>query len=103
MPAEYTDRDIRVERIEEQGLEGIWLFPTAGILYEQALGNDIEALCATCEGFNRWLEEDWGFSYQNKLFAAPYISLAYARPAAPRSDPIARVTDPSRAGELGGR
>ncbi|MBW1884430.1 MAG: amidohydrolase family protein [Deltaproteobacteria bacterium] len=76
MPPEYMDRDVRVKRIAEQGLEGIWLFPTAGILYEQALGNDIEALCATCEGFNRWLEEDWGFSYQNKLFAAPYISLA---------------------------
>jgi predicted TIM-barrel fold metal-dependent hydrolase len=76
MPAEYMDRDLRIKRIEEQGLEGIWLFPTAGILYEQALGNDTDALSATCEGFNRWLEEDWGFAYQNKLFAAPYFSLA---------------------------
>jgi predicted TIM-barrel fold metal-dependent hydrolase len=76
MPAEYMDRDERVKRIEEQGLEGIWLFPTAGILYEQPLAHDTEALCAAFEGFNRWLEEDWGFSYQNKLFAAPYISLA---------------------------
>ncbi|MEE3331951.1 MAG: amidohydrolase family protein [Myxococcota bacterium] len=76
MPPEYMDRDERVRRIEEQGLEAIWLFPTAGILYEQPLGHDTEALCATFEGFNRWLEEDWGFAYQNKLFAAPYISLA---------------------------
>ncbi len=26
--------------------------------------------------FNRWLEEDWGFDYQDRIFAAPYISLA---------------------------
>ncbi|MBW2446130.1 MAG: amidohydrolase family protein [Deltaproteobacteria bacterium] len=76
MPPEYMDRDVRVERIKEQGLEGAWLFPTAGILYEQALAHDTDALSATCEGFNRWLEEDWGFAYQEKLFAAPYISLA---------------------------
>ncbi|MBC8340109.1 MAG: amidohydrolase family protein [Proteobacteria bacterium] len=76
MPPEYMDRDVRVKRVEEQGLEAIWLFPTAGILYEQPLGKDTEALCAAFEGFNRWLEEDWGFAYQNKLFAAPYFSLA---------------------------
>ena len=26
--------------------------------------------------FNRWLVEDWGTAYQNRIFAAPYISLA---------------------------
>jgi len=76
MPPEYMDRDKRLERVEEQGLAGAWLFPTAGVLYEQALVHDTEALCVTCEGFNRWLEEDWGLSYGGKLFAAPYISLA---------------------------
>jgi hypothetical protein len=76
MPPEYMDRDKRLERVEEQGLAGIWLFPTAGVLYEQALVHDTEALCVTCEGFNRWLKEDWGLSYGGKLFAAPYISLA---------------------------
>jgi predicted TIM-barrel fold metal-dependent hydrolase len=76
MPPEYMDRDARVARVEEQGLAGAWLFPTAGVLYEQAMSNDIEALCVLIEGFNRWLEEDWGFAYKGKLFAAPYISLA---------------------------
>ena len=26
--------------------------------------------------FNRWLDEDWGFAYQDRIFAAPYITLA---------------------------
>jgi hypothetical protein len=70
------DRDARVARVEAQGLEGIWLFPTAGVLYEQAMCHDIEALCTLTRGFNRWLDEDWGLTYQGRLFAAPYITLA---------------------------
>jgi len=76
MPPEYMDRDVRVERIKDQGLEGAWLFPTAGILYEEPMVHDIDALCTLFEGFNRWLEDDWGLNYQDKLFAAPYITLA---------------------------
>ncbi len=76
MPPEYMDRDVRVERIKEQGLEGAWMFPTAGVLYEQALCHDTEALCVLTEGFNRWLDDDWGLNYQGQLFAAPYITLA---------------------------
>ncbi len=76
MPPEYMDRDARVARVEEQGLGGAWLFPTAGVLYEQPLCHDIEALCTLYTGFNRWLEDDWGLSYKGKLFSAPYITLA---------------------------
>ena len=75
-PPEYMDRDARVAKVDEQGLEGTWLFPTAGVLYEQALSHDTEALCVLTEGFNRWLDEDWGLAYQDRLFSAPYITLA---------------------------
>jgi predicted TIM-barrel fold metal-dependent hydrolase len=76
MPPEYMDRDARVARAEEQGLAGAWLFPTAGVLYEQAMSHDIEALCVMTEGFNRWLEDDWGLNYKGRLFSAPYLTLA---------------------------
>jgi predicted TIM-barrel fold metal-dependent hydrolase len=75
-PPEYMDRDARLARLYEQGLEAIWLFPTLAILYEELLKHDVEAVCALYEGFNQWLYEDWGYNYQNRLFAAPYISLA---------------------------
>ena len=29
-----------------------------------------------CRAFNRWLDEDWGFSYQDRIIAAPMLSLA---------------------------
>lgn len=76
LPAEYHDRDARIAKMDEQGLEGIWLFPTLGVLYEELLKQDIPALVATFRAFNRWLQEDWGFAYKGRIFAAPYISLA---------------------------
>ena len=76
MPPEYMNRDSRVERVQEQGLEGVWLFPTAGILYEEPMVRDIDAMCTMFEGFNRWLDDDWGVNYKDKLFAAPYITLS---------------------------
>ncbi len=76
MPPEYMDRDARLARIDQQGLTGAWLFPTLGVLYEESLKHDVDAVCTTFGAFNRWLDEDWGFTHQNRLFAAPYISLA---------------------------
>jgi predicted TIM-barrel fold metal-dependent hydrolase len=42
---------------------------------QESLRHDPEAACAAFSGFNRWLEEDWGFAFRDRLFAAPYISL----------------------------
>jgi predicted TIM-barrel fold metal-dependent hydrolase len=76
MPPEYMDRDARIARMEEQGLDGAWLFPTLGVLYEEPLKNDVDALCTTFTAFNQWLEEDWGLSYKDRIFTSPYITLA---------------------------
>jgi predicted TIM-barrel fold metal-dependent hydrolase len=73
---EYRDRDARLRVLDAQGLEGVWLFPTLGVLYEEPLKHDPEAVGITFRAFNRWLDEDWGFAYRERIFAAPYISLA---------------------------
>lgn len=76
IPPEYRNRDERLKRMDDQGLTAVWLFPTLGVLYEELIKHDTEALCVLFSGFNRWVEEDWGFAYQDRIFAAPYISLA---------------------------
>ena len=75
LPAAYVDRDARLKVLESQNLESIWLFPTLGVLYEELLKDDTQAVVALMRGFNRWIEEDWGFDYKGKIFASPYISL----------------------------
>lgn len=73
---EYRDRDIRLATLDAHGLEAAWLFPTLGVLYEELLKEDPEAVTITFRAFNRWLDEDWGLAYRDRLFAAPYLTLA---------------------------
>ncbi|MCF2533332.1 amidohydrolase family protein [Yinghuangia soli] len=79
--AEYRERDARLEAMDELGLDGAMFFPTLGVGMEQALLPDIPALTAAFRAFNRWLAEDWGFAYQERIYAAPYITLADPRNA----------------------
>jgi len=74
--AEYRVRDERVDTVEAQGLDAALLFPTLGCGIEEALREDIPATMATLSAFNRWLEDDWGFDYRDRLIAAPMLSLA---------------------------
>jgi predicted TIM-barrel fold metal-dependent hydrolase len=84
--AEYQDRDARVEVVEEQGLDAALLFPTLGCGVEEALRDDIPATMASLSAFNRWLEDDWGYSYRDRLIAAPMLSLADPDAAAEEVD-----------------
>ncbi|MDD9372402.1 MAG: amidohydrolase family protein, partial [Acidimicrobiales bacterium] len=72
---EYRDRDARLAVMDEQGLAAALLFPTLGVGVEDALKDDPEACMKVFEAFNRWVEDDWGHRYRDRLFAVPYISL----------------------------
>jgi len=73
--AEYRDRDARIAKLDEQGVAAALLFPTMGVGVEEALRDDVPALMATIRAFNRWLDEDWGFDYQGRLYSIPLIAL----------------------------
>jgi predicted TIM-barrel fold metal-dependent hydrolase len=73
---EYRDREARLAVMDAQGLSKIWLFPTLGMVYEEGLRHDPGAVVLLFRAFNRWLAEDWGLAYRDRIFAAPYISLA---------------------------
>ena len=73
---EYPDRDARLKTMDDHNLQKIWLFPTLGMIYEEPLKHDPEAVGHLFRSFNQWLLEDWGFAYQDRIFAGPYISLA---------------------------
>lgn len=75
LPDYYINNAARVQKMTEQGLEAMWLFPTLGVLYEELLKHDTEAVTTLFQAFNRWLQEDWGCNYKDKIFGAPYISL----------------------------
>lgn len=72
---EYRDRDARLKVMDEQGLDGVWLFPTLGVGIEEALARDGEAAMTAFSAFNTWLHEDWGYAYQGRIHGAPYLCL----------------------------
>ena len=73
---EYRDRDARLATMDAHGLDKVWMFPTLGMVYEEELHHDPEAVAVLFRAFNRWVEEDWGFAHRDRIFAAPYITLA---------------------------
>ncbi len=75
MRAEYQQRSARLATMDEQGIESILLFPTFGVTVEHALRGDAEATFAAVSAFNRWLEEDWGFGADGRVFGVPLLSL----------------------------
>ncbi len=72
----YRDPAARLTTLDEQGLAGCLLYPTLGMIYEEPLAHDPDAVCHLFRAFNRWLVEDWTFNYADRIFAAPYITLA---------------------------
>jgi predicted TIM-barrel fold metal-dependent hydrolase len=71
----YRDRSVRLATMDEYGVEKIVLFPTLGVTVEGLMADDAEILHDCFHAFNRWLDDDWGFAHQDRIFAAPYISL----------------------------
>jgi len=57
MDPAFTNRDARLLRMDEQGVESALLFPTLGACVEHFLKDDVEASYANLRAFNRWLDE----------------------------------------------
>ena len=91
---EYQGREARIAVMDRQGLGSALLFPTFGCGVEEALKEDIPATMASLSAFNRWLDEDWGFHFEERIFAVPMISLA---------DPEAAATEVEWLAERGAR
>lgn len=75
MQPEYQNRDARLKWMDREGVEGCIMLPGVGVCVEHPMRAMPEVTFANLRAFNRWLEEDWGFAWQNRLFAPPLLSL----------------------------
>jgi predicted TIM-barrel fold metal-dependent hydrolase len=73
---EWFDPDARLACMDEQGVEAAWLFPSQGVCMEGPMQPDIEASIHILRAFNRWLDEDWGFAYRDRIFAVPFLTIS---------------------------
>ena len=72
---EFRDREARLAVMDRQGLEATMLFPTLAVSVEQLLADDVEATYANLRAFNRWLDDDWGFAHEGRIYGVPLLSL----------------------------
>jgi hypothetical protein len=60
LPEDYLSNVARVAKLQEQALEAEWLFPTLGVLSEELLKHDMEAVNTQFSAFNESSEASAG-------------------------------------------
>jgi predicted TIM-barrel fold metal-dependent hydrolase len=75
MQIEYRDHDARIKQLDEQQIERSIMYPGGWALMAEAYLKDTEVLYDNLRSFNRWINEDWGFSYQDRIHAPALLSL----------------------------
>lgn len=73
---EWFNRDARLKCMDEQGIVATWMFPSHGVCIEGPMQPDIEASLHILGAFNRWIDDEWGFAYKDRIFAVPLLSLS---------------------------
>ncbi|PJG46415.1 amidohydrolase [Sphingobium sp. LB126] len=74
MTPDMVDRDARIAKMDEFGVEGCTLYMgwmNAGHAYL----TEPESAYEVIHAYNRYLDEDWGFAYKNRIFTAPLLTL----------------------------
>jgi predicted TIM-barrel fold metal-dependent hydrolase len=72
---EYLDRDARLVQLTEQQIERSIMYPGGWGLLAEAYLDGIDPLYDNIESFNKWINEDWGFAYQDRIYAPAMMSM----------------------------
>lgn len=75
MQVEFRDHDARLKQMDEQQVERSIMYPGGWALMAEAYLDDTKVLYDNLRSFNRWMNEDWGFSYQDRIYAPAMLSL----------------------------
>ncbi len=71
----YRNRDARLELMDRQGVDAMVLFPTLAVCVEHFMKENPVRTYANVHAFNRWLDEDWGFGTDQRIYGVPLMSL----------------------------
>ncbi len=69
----YQERNARLLVMDDQGVDMVWMFPTLAVGVEGLNPDMIQMTYKLFHSFNRWLEDDWGWSYKGRIISAAAI------------------------------
>ena len=62
--------------MDEQGIHAALMFPGRVLALEVEFQDDVDAIYANAQAFNRWIYDQIGYAHQSRMFLPPYIPLA---------------------------
>ncbi|WP_063011400.1 amidohydrolase family protein [Nocardia kruczakiae] len=65
----------RLELMNELQLDRTLMFPTLASLIEERMRHHPDLIHAVVHSLNQWLLEEWGFTYKDRIFTVPVVSL----------------------------
>jgi predicted TIM-barrel fold metal-dependent hydrolase len=71
----FEHKDPRIALMDRQGVEAAVVHAGGAPSDSAFRRGDIEAGYAVTHAFNRWLQDDWGFAYKNRIFVPAIIPL----------------------------
>jgi len=74
-PPAFREPGPRLALMDEQGIDRAIMWPTLASLVEERLREDPDAIHAVVHALNEWMHEEWSFNYEDRIFAAPVITL----------------------------
>ncbi|MGE0878556.1 MAG: amidohydrolase family protein [Acidimicrobiia bacterium] len=75
MLAGFQHRDARIELLEQQNVDAAIMLPTFAVSVEDYMVDDVEQTYANLRSFNRWIQDQWGFDYDGRIFSPAMLSL----------------------------
>lgn len=71
----FARREARITWMDRAGVQACMLWPSLGLAVENQLRDDPAACVANLRSFNRWLDDEWGFAYDGRVFGVPWLTL----------------------------
>jgi hypothetical protein len=71
----FRNRDARLGALDRFGVDATLVLPSFGVSWDAETMDDPDAHYAKLRAFNRWVEEDWGFAWRDRIFAPALLSL----------------------------
>src|SRR5262249_35696079 len=65
-----------IDKMDEQGVDRAFLFPTLGITVEGYMLDDPTLLHSVLHSFNLWIDDDWGIDRDGRMYCPPVVSMA---------------------------
>jgi predicted TIM-barrel fold metal-dependent hydrolase len=75
LPDQYRNRDARLRTMDEQDVERAVFFPTLGVGIDGLNARNVRMTYKLFRAFNLWLDDDWGFNRDGRIYAAPFIPM----------------------------